>query len=847
MGIVEFSLLSLVGLFFIVSVLMPIAERLNTPYTVLLAAVGLVIGSAILALGNAPATIFLSAYDQWIVAKIGIDSKAILFIFLPVLLFEIALAVNVRRLLDDLAIIVTMAIVAVVATAFVVGGTLWIMAAAGGAVCLLLGAVISTTDPGAVIAIFRDLGAPRRLLVIVEGESLFNDAAAIVLFSLCLDAIVGGAEFSFLDGAWLFAYGLTAGGFAGFCLGWLFGFLFRTLRGHVVAETTLTVALAYLAFIAGEMLLGASGVVAVVVAGLVTGGRGRINMAVTSWPKVIAVWEQLGFWANSLIFLLASMLVPKVMVGLHWQDALWIVVAYLTAFAARAAMLYGLLPPLSFMGLSPAISNARKGLILWGGVRGAATLALALVVTEHPLIGAEDRQLVGAVASGFVLVTLLFNATTLRWMTHRLGLDRLSDADIALRNRVVVGALAEVREHVHEVATDQDLAEPAVRDLNRYYDDRIEVLERDASTLPTGAVEDRMSLGLTMLGNLEGRIYELRFTESLLGRTVVRGLRATAERLADAARTGGLEGYRARMVEVLGFDYRMRLSLLINRVFGIERPLAQAIAIRFEELINNRIAILGLLSFSRERLGHLVGPDVGDAAVDVLEERLGEVTRSLEALERQYPDYSNALQAGLLARAGLRWEAQRYRRLLDDSIISQELYSSLARDLDHRRADLFRQSHLDLGLRSDELLAQVPLFRGLTDEQRAEIAAMMTTRFVVPGETVVQKGDVGAEMYFIASGAAQVRLPGRDVIVANGDFFGELALLAEKPVRTADVVALGFGRLLVLSRKDFMRLRAMRPEIDAHIRQAAGERLEDNRNGAEAAPSRSFGSRPVRE
>jgi monovalent cation:H+ antiporter, CPA1 family len=837
MGIVEFSLLSLVGLFFIVSILMPMAERLNTPYTVLLAGVGLVIGSVILALGSAPTSMLLSAYDQWVVARIGIDSKAILFIFLPILLFEIALAVNVRRLLDDLSIIIIMAIVAVIASAFFIGGALWLMAAASGAVCLLLGAVVSTTDPGAVVAIFRDLGAPRRLLVIVEGESLFNDAAAIVLFSLCLDAIVGGADFSFLGGVWSFVYGFTVGGIAGFCLGWLFGFLFRALRGLVVAEITLTVALAYLSFIAGEMLLGASGVVAVVVAGLVTGGRGRINMAATSWPKVIVVWEQLGFWANSLIFLLASMLVPKVMVGFQWQDALWIVVAYFSAFVARAAMLYGLLPPLSLMGLSPAISNARKGLILWGGIRGAATLALALAVTEHPMIGVEDRQLVGAIASGFVLVTLLFNATTLRWMTHKLGLDLLSDADIALRNRVVAGALAEVRQHVHEVATDQDLAEPAVRDLDRYYDDRIESLEREAANRPDGAADDRMALGLTMLGNLEGRIYELRFTESLLGRTAVRGLRATAERLADAARAGGLDGYRARMIEVLGFGYRMRLCLLLNRAFGIERPLAQAIAIRFEELINNRIAILGLLGFSRERLGHLVGADVGDAAVEVLDQRMAEVTRALEALERQYPDYSNALQAGLLARAGLRWEAQRYRRLLDDSIIGVELYSSLARDLDHRRVELFRQSHLDLGLRSQELLAQVPLFRGLTDEQRGEIAGMMTTRFVVPGETIVQKGEVGTEMYFVGSGAAQVRLPGRDVLVANGDFFGELALLAEKPVRMADVVALGFGRLLVLSRRDFMRLRAMRPEIDAHIRAAAGERLKDNLNGAETVLS----------
>jgi CPA1 family monovalent cation:H+ antiporter len=129
------------------------------------------------------------------------------------------------------------------------------------------------------------------------------------------------------------------------------------------------------------------------------------------------------------------------------------------------------------------------------------------------------------------------------------------------------------------------------------------------------------------------------------------------------------------------------------------------------------------------------------------------------------------------------------------------------------------------------------LFRGLTDEQRTAIAGMMTTRFVVPGETIVHKGEVGTEMYFIGSGAARVCLPGRDVIVANGDFFGEMALLADKPVRMADVEALGFGRLLILSRRDFMRLCTLRPEIDAHIRTAAGERLKANSSEPGVAPS----------
>lgn len=835
MGIVEFGLLSLVALFFIVSVLMPVAERLNTPYTVLLAGVGLVIGSVILALETAPSKLLLSSRDRWIVDTVGIDSEAVLFIFLPILLFEIALAVNVRRLLDDLPIILIMAIVAVIASTFFIGGVLWAISAAGVLVCLLLGAVISTTDPGAVIAIFRDIGAPRRLLVIIEGESLFNDAAAIVLFWLCLAALTAGAEITFMGGLWEFLYGFTAGGLAGFLLGWAFGFFFQFLRGNVLAEITLTVALAYLAFIAGEFLLDASGVVSVVMAGLVTGGHGRINMAATSWPKVMSVWEQLGFWANSLIFLLASMLVPRVLIGFDWSNAAALAAVYLAAFAARAAMLFGLLPLMTVSGWSPAINNPQKALILWGGVRGAATLALALAVTENSMIPADDRQLVGAIASGFVLITLLFNATTLRWLTHKLGLDRLSDADIALRNRVVAGALNEVRDHVHDVADADDIQSKAEQELAEYYNTRIEGLEREAHTLPTGELADRLSLGFTMLGNLEGRIYERRFVQSLMGRATVRGLCATAENLADAARTGGRDGYEERMREVLGFGYRIRAALALNRVFGIERPLARTIATRFEELLNGRIAVLALIAFTNDRLGALVGEDVSQAALGVLNRRLGEVTKSLNALEIQYPDYFNGLQTGILARTGLRLESQRYRALLDDSIISMELYADLDRYIGQRRNEFVKRGHLDLGLRSKDLLAEVPTFKGLTDSQRAEIAGMMTTLFVVPGEQVVRKGDLGTEMYFIASGAAQVELPDRQIMLGNGDFFGELALLRESQVRSADVTALGYCRLLVLRRRDFTKLLEMRQDIEAQIRQAAEKRLAelDGYNAAE--------------
>src|SRR5919202_1826138 len=176
----------------------------------------------------------------------------------------------------------------------------------GLAACLLVAAIVATTDPVAVIAIFREVGAPRRLMTLVEGESLLNDAAAIVLFTTLLGAVRGGALPELgptaLEIAWEFAGGAAFGALAGRIAAETLG---RIDRGGP-AETTISVALAYLCYTVGDDFLHVSGVVAVVLAGLVFGSVGRARLARDDWRSVVAIWSQLAFWASSLIFVLAS-------------------------------------------------------------------------------------------------------------------------------------------------------------------------------------------------------------------------------------------------------------------------------------------------------------------------------------------------------------------------------------------------------------------------------------------------------------------------------------------------------------------------------------------------------------
>ena len=142
----------------------------------------------------------------------------------------------------------------------------------------------------------------------------------------------------------------------------------------------------------------------------------------------------MAFWAHSLVFLLASILVPKLLIDLQAHDIVLVATLVVAAFVARLAVLFGLIPLLSLARLTKPISTAYKLAIAWGGLRGALTLVLALSVTENPAVPPSVQRFVAVLATGLVFFTLLVNGTTLRLLIRALGLDRLSPADQVLRD-----------------------------------------------------------------------------------------------------------------------------------------------------------------------------------------------------------------------------------------------------------------------------------------------------------------------------------------------------------------------------------------------------------------------------
>ena len=211
---------------------------------------------------------------------------------------------------------------------------------------------------------------------------------------------------------------------------------------------------------------------------------------------------------------------------------------------------------------------------------------------------------------------------------------------------------------------------------------------------------------------------------------------------------------------------------------------------------------------------------------DLLAERAAATEQALEALSLQYPDYSKDLETAFLRRIALRLEDGEYRAMAEEALISQDVYNHLEQDIDERHREMEARPQLDLGLDPAKLVAKVPFLTDAGPALIGEIAAILKPLLVLPGEKVVRRGEAGDAMYFISSGAVEVALEPEPVTMGSGDFFGEIALLTDRP-RTADVTALCYCNVLALYRRDFTRLIEGDENLRETISRVAHERLGD--------------------
>jgi len=416
----EFSLLTfqttVLGLLLVACLSAIALRRLHFPYTVGLVIVGLLIGFAGENITNLEA-----------LTSLELSHDAILFIFLPPLIFESALNLNARLLLRNITPVLVLATLGLLMATGIVATLMVWLTPLGWQEALLFGALISATDPVAVIALFKELGVPDQLVVLVEGESLFNDATAIVTFNLILAAAAMNTNNLLVEGLGLFFTSFLGGLAVGVVFAICMSYLLIAARRNPFIQGTLSAILAFSTFIVAEHSLHVSGVMAVLSAGMVTSWMVAVRLRPDSRQFLNELWEYLSFLTNSMIFLLVGVESAQVIQEVNSMTPLFsaLCVAIAAVLLSRAAVIFTFIPFVNRIHTAPAVSFPEQTVLFWGGLRGAVGLALALSLEGET----ANNQFLVALTLGVALFTLLVPGTTIGTLLSRLNLNKSSVTD----------------------------------------------------------------------------------------------------------------------------------------------------------------------------------------------------------------------------------------------------------------------------------------------------------------------------------------------------------------------------------------------------------------------------------
>ena len=392
------------------------------PYTVVLLLVGVLLGGV-----NTFGFFGEHTFIEGMFTQVGnINPHLILYLFLPTLIFESAYSMEPHLFFRIAPQITLLAIVGLIISMLLSAlAVSWLLSWGVGA-ALLFGALISATDPVAVVALLKEKSSRKRLETLIEGESLLNDGTAIVFFSLFYGFALGTTtEVNTLSVIGEFIWVVMAGLLIGIIIGWSVLWVIGRLINQPLVEITLSVAAAYLTFMLAESV-HVSGVVALVVLGLMFSTLGRTKISPEISHFLHQYWEMMTYMANTLIFLIVGIVI---MAHTTFDNPhLWLVLGllYILLVLIRSVSVLMLMPLLERIGVG--ITRQKATVLVWGGLRGAVSLSLALSLAQDEAVNLQLREQILFLTAGIVFLTIVINGATMEWLLQLLGLDKLPPA-----------------------------------------------------------------------------------------------------------------------------------------------------------------------------------------------------------------------------------------------------------------------------------------------------------------------------------------------------------------------------------------------------------------------------------
>jgi Na+/H+ antiporter len=802
-----------------------ICARWRLPYTVALLVLGIATGAG---LAVAPEGHPLHMWFEHFASGSQVTPDLILFAFLPLLVFESAFALEVHTLRKNVGPVLFFAgpallVSTVAVAALMVGLTSWSWAW-GWLPALIFGALISATDPVAVVALLRDLGAPKRLGVLLEGESLLNDGTAIVVFGLLLGVMTGEADATV--GGTILRFVVVAGGgtLVGVGLAWAAStFMARTFNQPVV-EITLTLALAYLAMVLAEGILHVSGVIAVVTAGLWMSGPGRPSISPEVHHFLHRFWEMLAYVANTLIFFLVGLVVATQIAHINARDLVIVLAAFAGIVVIRLTIFHLSRPVVA--RLADPIRAGEATVMGWGGLRGAVSLALALIVGQTASIPAPLRGQIFLLTAGVVLLSIVLNGTTMAALLRRLGYDRAPASERLAKLMTRAAVLDHVRDLLEKERQDPDLRAVDWAEVSQHLDEQHAALAGamvEARAELAGLPAPARSVGYwQQVLSIERSAYWNAFAKGTLGKAAVLLLDHEIDLHADRLAHEQVRPPDARVPERHGL--RARVSHALEKGRGLGR-----VALRYDLYRGQHLAACAVL----DELSRLdVDADVAERIAETYTGYRHDATERLEDLRVNMPELTSEAETRIARRVQLNLEREVTSELAHAGAFTTEDANAAIAEIEQRMKRLHTdRSRVEVPGTAD-LCRHAPLFRELDDAAMDRLSGLITERLLAPNETLFEMGSRGGNVFVVARGAVAVlhetesesRL--LDVLGA-GDVLGEMELLTGEP-RTATIRALTTVAVGEISRAGFEELLEKEPAFRAGIYQAFARRRFDN-------------------
>lgn len=417
-----------------------LARVLRMPYTVLL----VLVGSLLVPLATIPFFHFLKAFE--------LTPELLFYLFLPILIFESAYNMRVRDLMNNIRAVSWFSVGSLLISMFFIAGVLylllgWIGMAVPFMVTLLFGALISATDPVAVLALFKEFGVPRRLAFLFEGESLFNDGTSLAVFLIVLEIILQGFSGipTLFEGVFMFCTMVFGGVAFGVLMGFLFAKLIEKAENNEHIEITLTMLVAHLTFILSEVIshylvifgqeIKLSAIIATVMASMVIGNYGRSKLSLATHHFMDRFWGYFAFLVNSLVFITMGLLFA----GLPIELKYFLIPIFLSVLVVASARAFSIYPVAWWLNRSKKeeqIPLTWQHLLSWGSLRGALAVVMVLLIPDTLTLPGWTydytvKEFITALTIGCIYFTLFVKALSIGSFIRHFKLDALNPVEQA--------------------------------------------------------------------------------------------------------------------------------------------------------------------------------------------------------------------------------------------------------------------------------------------------------------------------------------------------------------------------------------------------------------------------------